>query len=299
MKTKQFFGRALSVVALTMIGFLISCSENDAMFEQEAADVAEDAITDYYFEDADDMTSIALLADDGPETGGRMAESRTIIIQDPRFNCNGVVVTITIDEASTFDTPLGDIVIDFGTGCSDVLGNIRKGKILVHFEGRRFQPGSTVVTTFDGYSINDIALSGTRTLTNITGSNTESPKFSIQLADGKAVWPDGAQATRDHCFVRTWLRELNPLNDAMEVDQCPDADYAAQGTNRRGREYKMEILEPLLYKRGCPIAVSGVKQFTVTGGKVITVDYGDGTCDRVITITIDGNTRTLNVSKNG
>jgi hypothetical protein len=300
METKQFFARVLSMAAMTLMGFLISCSDNDTMLQQEAADVAEDAITDYYFEDADDITSIALLSDDGPDSGERMASSRTITIQDPRFNCTGVVATITIDALSTVNTPKGDIVVDFGTGCSDILGNLRKGKILIQFEGRRFYPGSTVVTTFDGYSINDIALSGVRTLTNVSESNALAPKFRIELTNGKAVWPDGASATRTHCFERKWIRAINPLNDAMEVEQCPDRDFAAEGINRRGRNYRMIILEPLVYKRGCPIAVSGAKQFIDKDtGKVVTVDYGDGTCDRVITISMEGNSRTINVSKGG
>jgi hypothetical protein len=62
----------------------------------------------------------------------------------------------------------------------------------------------------------------------------------------------------------------------------------------------MTILEPLVYKRGCPIAVEGVKQFVdVATGKVVLVDYGDGACDRIITISVDGNSRSVNVGRRG
>lgn len=301
MKANSFFSKAIALASIVSLGAVISCTENDLALQQEAADVAEDAITDYFFEDADDMTSLVMLADDGTDTGGRAAESRTITITDPRFNCEGIVITITMDEESTPNVPKGEIVIDFGEeGCTDILGNLRKGKIIINFTGRRFLPESTVVTTFDGYSINDIQLSGVRTLTNITESNVEAPKFQVELEDGKAVWPDGTEATREHCLVREWIRAVNPLNDAMVVDQCADAEVAASGTNRRGRAYTMSIIEPLVYKRGCPIAVEGVKQFVdVATGKVITVDYGDGNCDRIITISVDGNSRSVNVGKRG
>jgi hypothetical protein len=302
MKTISFFRKALALVAIVSLGAVISCTENDLALQQEAADVAEDAITDYFFEDADDMTSLVMLADDGTDTGGRVAEGpRTITITDPRFNCEGIVITITMDEESTPNVPKGEIVIDFGeAGCTDILGNLRKGKIIINFTGRRFLPESTVVTTFDGYSINDIQLSGVRTLTNITESNVEAPKFQVELENGKAIWPDATEATREHCFVREWIRAANPLNDAMVVDQCADAEVAASGTNRRGRAYTMTILEPLVYKRGCPIAVEGVKQFVdVATGKVVLVDYGDGACDRIITISVDGNSRSVNVGRRG
>ncbi len=177
---------------------------------------------------------------------------------------------------------------------------LKEQKFAHNFEGRRFLPGSTVVATFDNYSINDIQLSGTRTLTNITESSVSAPKFQIQLENGKAVWPDGSEATREHCLVRTWIRANNPLNDAMVIEQCDGADVAASGTNRRGKSYTMSILEPLVYKRGCPIAVEGVKQFVdVASGKVILVNYGEGDCDRSITISVDGNSRTVNVNKKG
>lgn len=300
MKTISFLKSTLAVLTVALLGIAVSCTDESAQLQQEAADIAEDAITDYYFEDADDMTGLALLADNATD-GGRVADGpRVITITDPRFNCTGVVITITMDAASTPNVPKGVIVIDFGSGCTDVLGNLRKGKIIITFNGRRFLPGSTVTTTFDGYSVNDIALSGVRTLTNVTASNVEAPKFQVQLTDGRAVWPDGTEATREHCFVREWIRSANPLNDAMVVTQCGDAAVAASGTNRRGRAYTMSITAQLVYKRGCPIAVSGIKQFTdVATSKVITVDYGDGTCDRIITITVDGNTRNVNVSKRG
>lgn len=303
MKVNSFFRKILALVAILSLGAAFSCVEDVQALRQEAADVAEDAITDYFFEDADDMAGLVLVADNGSyeyDDGGRMATSRTIQIQGDSRICNGVIITIDIHEGSTNENPSGTITIDFGDGCEDVFGNVRKGKIIITFSGKKFLPGSAVVTTFDGYSINDIQLSGVRTLTNITESNVQAPKFQVELEDGKAIWPDGTEATREHCLVREWIRAENPLNDAMVVDQCADAEVAASGTNRRGRAYTMSIIEPLVYKRGCPIAVEGVKQFVdVATGKVITVDYGDGNCDRIITISVDGNSRSVNVGKRG
>ncbi|WKZ58187.1 MAG: hypothetical protein QY309_09930 [Cyclobacteriaceae bacterium] len=307
MKTTSFFKKALTLVAIVSLGAVISCTEDDLALQQEAADVAEDAITDYFFEDADDMTGLVMVADNGSYEyeGGRIASSRTIQIQGDSRICNGVTITVTIDEGSTNENPSGTITIDFGDGCQDVLGNVRKGKIIITFSGKKFLPGSTIVTTFDGYSINDIQLSGIRTLTNITDSNVSAPKFRVELENGKAIWPDATEATREHCFVRTWQRGGNPSLDAMVVDKCTNNDswphdYTAAGENRRGRAYTMTILEPLVYKRGCPIAVEGVKQFVdVATGKVVTVDYGDGACDRIITISVDGNSRSVNVGRRG
>jgi hypothetical protein len=306
MKTDNFFRRAMAMLAMGMVGFAISCSEDEAPFQEEAAYVAEDVITDLAFEDADDLAGLALISDDGPSTGGRVAEGpRSVTINDPRCSCDNLTITITMSPNSTPEWPIGDIVIDFGDGCEDIFGNVRKGKILIHFEGRRFLPESFVVITFDGYSINGIKLGGVRTLTNIMESKEDAPTFRIHLDDGSATWPDGTVATREHCFVRRWVRASNFLNDQLEITQCENSDnwpydYAAAGTNRRGRNYTMSILEKIVYKRGCPIPVSGVKEFTdVESGKVIIIDYGDGKCDRAVKIIIGGESTDVNVGKRG
>jgi hypothetical protein len=91
---------------------------------------------------------------------------------------------------------------------------------------------------------------------------------------------------------------INPSDDVLVVAQCADADVAASGTNRRGVAYTMIIQSDLIYKRGCPIAVQGVKIFRFNG-KEITVDYGSGECDNIVTITVDGNSHSVNVRKRG
>lgn len=300
MKTNSFFKKIAAMTAILTLGFAMSCQEEDTPYALEASYVAEETVTDYYFEDADDIAGVALQSDEGT-SGGRVAEGpRTITIDDPRCACDNLAVTITLSPNSTFEVPVGDIVIDFGEGCEDSLGNIRTGKLLIHFVGRRFLPESYITLTFDGYTINGIALAGTRTLTNISDSNEDYPKFRVVLADGSATWPDGTVATREHCFEREWIRANNPTQDQMIVNQCPGEDVAARGSNRRGIEYEMIIIEELVYKRGCPIAVSGVKKFVeVATGKEIVIDYGDGNCDNVMTITVNGITRAVNVNRRG
>lgn len=293
--------KAFILMLVSGVGLLISCAEENLALLEETALINEEVLTDFYFQDADDMAGIVMLADNGTSTGGRkMDESRAVNVNDHRFTCSGVVVTLTLHEESTPEIPRGKIVIDFGTGCIDGAGNERKGKIVIEFTGKRFYPGSIVTSTFQGYSINGISLIGTRTKTNLTGSKDDAPKFSVELAGGKTIWPDGTEAERENCFVREWIRATNPLNDAMVVSQCDEAEFAAQGINRRGKAYEMIIVESLLYKRGCPLAVSGIKQFIdVASGKVIEVNYGDGQCDRIVTVTANGSTRTVEIKKRG
>jgi hypothetical protein len=300
MRTHNYLTKVTALAAIVFTGITISCQENEVPVAQqnETSYVVEESMTDVYYEDADDLAGLAISADTRT-AGGRLSSDANVLVDDRL--CAGVVITFTLSVNATLDHPIGDIVIDFGTtGCTDPRGNVRTGKIKVHFDGRRFLTGSSVTITFDNYTINQIALNGTRTLTNITGSTENLPKFRVELT-GTIVWPDGTDASRSHCFEREWNRGVleNLADDQLVVTQCPNVAFAAEGTNRRGVSYTMTIQEPLVYKRGCPIAVSGIKVFTqVSTGKQIIIDYGDGTCDRMITITVEGSTRTVEAKHN-
>ncbi len=290
MKPNKF----LKITSLSLLvffsAFVISCNDENRLTLKDSQDIAEDALTDSYFEDADDMSSLALQSDAATAGGATSPSNRQISVSDTRF-CAGVVVTITMSPNSTPAIPVGTITIDFGAGCTDPRGNVRTGIITVNFNGRRFQPGSTVVWTTTNYTINGIQLEGTRTLTNITGSTEESPKFQIELEGGKATFPDETVATREASFTREWIRAANPVNDEMRLTGN------ASGTNRTGIAYTMNIQETLVFKRGCGFPVSGIKIYTKVG-KQITIDYGDGTCDRQVTYTVGDQSITTNVGNN-
>lgn len=288
MKTPSFLIRMVSVVAVAGLSFVVSCAEDEPEFSQEAAYAAEESNIDAYYADADDMAGVAVSESDETE-GGKISEgARELQLNDDRF-C-GVSVLLDLD-LSTPLLPIGDITIDFGNACEDPNGNIRRGKINVHFEGRKFRAGSFIAITFEDYEINGIKLNGVRTLTNLQGSTIEKPMFQIELENGSIEW-DGNVATREHCFVSTWDRGivLAPGDDLLKITQCSDAAQAAEGINRNGVHYKIFIEEELVYKRGCPMAVSGMKKFVeVNTGKEIIIDYGSGTCDAEIAITVNGN----------
>jgi len=276
---------------------LASCEDKLEFNSRDTSSVENEAVVDGYFEDADDMALTVVSADEGTLSGGRESAGRFIGKNklDLRFACETTTVTIDFALDNTIAIPHGIITVDFGTtGCTDSKGNTRKGKVIVEFKGRRFFPGSTVVATTDGYSINGVSLEGTRTVTNITGSKEESPKFNVVLENGKATWIDGSVATRDVNRVHEWIRATNPLNDEWHVTGT------AGGTNRNNEVYEMNITSELVYKRECAIssrvfmAVQGTKELTVNGRR-LTIDYGTGECDRIVTISVDGQSKQVEV----
>ena len=299
MKTKGMFSGFKMLTWVTVLGLLgLSACEDRIDFTRSDSDnVENEAATDSYFEDTDDMATLAVSAEGGALNGSREASNgrNGVRPNDKRFDCATVTFEFASDNSQT--TPHGFITIDFGTGCTDQRGNVRKGKIRVEFKGRRFLPGSQIITTLDGYSINEVKLEGVRTVTNISGSTEENPKLNILLTGGKATWTtsSGEQvATREVNRTREWIRATNPANDQWFVTGT------AAGTNRNGKVYEMKITKRMVYKRECAlgarvfIAVEGTKELVVDG-KEIVIDYGSGACDRLVTITVNGQTREIEV----
>lgn len=291
MKTmKNVFGISLSSVVVVFLVFLASCSEKDGfdLSLNDAKNIQEEAAFEAYQEDADDMGQLAVASDEASSTGARGGTKPT----DGRFTCAEVTVTFADDNVparpGVMANPHGYITINFGSvGCTDQRGNVRKGIIKVEFKGRRFMPQSFIKITFDGYTINGVKIEGSRTVTNTSSSTESNPKFNIVVVGGKATWADGTMATREANLTREWLRAANPSQDQWTLTGT------ASGTNRSGKAYQMQITKALVYKRECAMsnkvfmAVEGTKVLT-TENRQVTIDYGTGACDKLVTITING-----------
>lgn len=291
MKTKMPT-RILSIGCIVAMSWFTACQEEDRLNVQDAQDINEEAMTDSYFKDIDDMGNVAAnsATDDQYNNAGKRAQSYELTVTDTRF-CSGSVV-ITLTPSGTVDAPEGDIVIDFGTtGCEDIYGNVRTGKLKYHYQGKRFRNGSSVVVTPENYKINGTLLEGTRTSTYVGTSQADTLKFNVTLANGKATFLDGATATRTSDITWKWVQGATRAQDQLIVY----AGSEASGTTRGGRAYTVDVLDNLLYERTCFIATDGVKKYTVNSQKEITIDYGTGDC-REVSVTVNGVTRSLRVN---
>jgi hypothetical protein len=289
--SKQVVKRSSTGLILAVL-IMFSCKEEDRLTVTDTQEIAEESVTDAYFLDMDDMATVAVgTPTDNQYSGGRVAT--TITISDLRF-CPGVVVTITPGANSTVSVPNGVMTVDFGAGCTDSKGNTRSGKLIFTYNKWRFMPGSTIVTTTDNYVINGFRLEGTRTLTNVNGDNDDASvarKFNAVLENGKATFlADQTTATRESDITWQWTH-TNGADDFLTIL----ATSEASGSTHDGKAYEVSVYESLIYKRNCGIAVSGIKKYMLEN-KEITIDYGDGACDKSVVVTVNGTSRSFTVS---
>lgn len=265
---------------LSVLLFSACNDENESASSlAEALDIETEATTEANYKDVDDIVDAGI--DAIGAVGGRV--ERDIILND----CADVQI----------DTVAKVVTVDYGEGCTGPFGRVRKGKIIIEYNDRRFIPGAFRIATLENFYVDNVKVEGVRTLTNISETTEDSPTFAIGLDGGKLTFEDGTTATREVDHIRTWTRAANPLNDTVNVAGT------ANGKRRDDIDYAVEILEPIVYRRDCRlqrvfVPVSGVKEITF-GDSVALVDYGDGTCDNEVTITIDGVSETRNLRMRG
>ena len=268
MTTMRLRVQAIAIATLAVLTFT-ACDSNEAPvaagdFDVEAINAQADAESVY--DDIDDM-STATFED-------VFANSRHG--HDDRLDC----AEVTVDSATN------TVTIDFGEGCTDPRGRVRSGAIVITQNGRRFEPGSVMTLTFEDYSVDGVLVEGTRTLSNIATSTDDAPSFQITLEGGRLTWEDGSVATRESSRIKTWYRAANPTDDEWHIEG------SVSGTDRDGVAYSSMTTEPLVFARDCSshrfkVPVSGVKEYT-KGEESYTIDFGDGECDRLATVTTGG-----------
>ncbi len=271
---KKFFSN-LGILAFAIFIFsLVSCNSDtdNILKEPDLSIVNDDYLINQAFEDLDNVT-ITTLNKSG--LGARLTTDVSIKELCPTAK-------------ATLDASGKKITIDFGTGCTSSNGITRKGKVILSYSGNLLFPGAKVITTFEGYSVNDKKIEGTRTLTN-TGIDLAAGTISlaVKVENGKITWPDNTFVT----LVSDQVRVLKLGGEGYEAS----ITGSANGKSREGASFKTLVLTPLIVKQTCAetgvwVPSAGTLQFLISGIE-LTVDYGTGTCDKVVTVIYPGGSK--------
>lgn len=255
----------------------------------------------------EDPTGLSSNNDDELNLSGAVAEITVDGLVDETDSIVGEGVDALIRHADRFfephrlkcatvskDTVNKTMTIDYGDGCEGPKGRLHKGKIVITFTGVKGEEGASRQVVFDGYSINDIQIEGTRTMTHVSGSRESGTVTkNMTLAGGKLTFPDGSVFTRESSITKTFTKGETRAASSHAMSG------SASGVARNGENYSVVISSPIVRSGECResgthIPVSGVKEITA-GDNVIIIDFGDGTCDNLIQVTKNGVTTTVEV----
>jgi hypothetical protein len=276
MKT-NILSTAFAVILLTT--GLISCKKESASNNLTELDYettfelsSNQAIADNLTEDANNAFMEA--AANKNLLGGNLQQITTT---SNTLGCATVSMTPAIGFPKT-------IVIDFGNGnCNAVNAVIRKGKINIVLSDSVRKAGSKAVMTFTNYYVNNFKKEGTVTWTNTSLPTARS--WQRKVENGKVTAPDGKY------WLHNGTRDVVQINGANTPNTLLDDIFLITGnqtvTNAAGKTRDCFITEALQKKTICDNIGAGKLKVEGKNHNAI-IDFGDGGCDKIATISIDG-----------
>ena len=197
---------------------------------------------------------------------------------------NGLVPVVSIDTAEA-GYPI-TITIDYGDEMITRHGREISGKVVIELSGPQNTDGTTRNISYIGCKIDSIGIEGTSTET-FNGDNTTT-RLLTNASNVNFTLPDGTVIVREGNTVREWLQGLNtPLECDDDMVQITGKINVSVST---GDNYVREITEPLIRLGDCRHPVQGIVQYTKNDALIAELNYGDGTCDNLATLTTDGAT---------
>ncbi len=261
MKTKQF-----KIIALFFVVGLLAFSACEKP-DPDSQSAEDDARGSYIMADAFAVANNEA-GDDG--TG------KTVYPEGMTVERDTVKHTVTI----TFDN-------------CDYRGRIRNGIINITYTriptvGLR---AVNLIITFDNYTIDGIKVEGA--IRTSFGGTYEVPEINVIATNMKATFTDDKYITWSSNKIFTITEGFGDYdidNNVLEISGT------VSGTNRAGNDFT-SVYDKVTLKRSCADGYPVSGTVTITSDKGTTViDYGDGTCDDVITVTNNGVSVTIHLN---
>jgi hypothetical protein len=294
---------AMALSALLVTGCKKESSQSGSLTPQEEAQVANessesDAEAEAVFNDVFDnvigvnaevgLGGTGIFGGKAPATGENLETGRVDSV---------TCFTVTTTRLSPPNAFPVKVEVNFGAGCVGRDGRKRSGKVITVYTGRLITPGSTATTTFDKYRVDSFAVEGTHRIANT--STVAAPQFTIDVQAGKLIHNNGNYTEYNSHRVKTQVEGVaTPL---VTSDDAFRIEGQSNGKTKRSAHivlWRSEIVQPLIKRFNCRWIVRGVvkvrrKTLASTSPWVSTLDYGNGSCDRQATLTINGVSRQI------
>jgi len=186
--------------------------------------------------------------------------------------------------------------LDYGTNCIGLDGRVRSGKVISVISAPYLDSMSTITSTFENYyeTINNIDyhVTGTQVVQNLGKNTSGHPHYSVNVTNASITSTHGTitwTSQRHNEFIQGYNSWLNPFDDVYLITG------SSSGNDINGDSFNVNIITPLRWQFGCRWIQAGAIEIINPGYPVITVDYGTGACDNIVTVTINGVSYTVMV----
>lgn len=255
-------------ISFLIAAVCISCGKGDRDEDQTVTETTDNSLAEIAFNDVFAVINEASLI-----TQGIRSTSITL-------SCATVSADTTVNPMI--------LLVDFGAvNCMGSDGRNRRGKIFATFTGK-YRDSLTIITiTPQDYYLNDYKIEGTKTITNKGHNGSGNLWYTVIVQNAKITEPGGLWTiTWNSSRVREWITGESTVTDF--TDDVYLITGSANGVNRRGNSFNADITTALRVELTCNWIVSGAMTITPSNLNPRYVDFGSGTCDSDITVTVNG-----------
>ncbi|MGB5463429.1 MAG: hypothetical protein WBM92_08710 [Aureibaculum sp.] len=266
----------IGMIALALFGLVLSSCNDSAIIEDdlnvEAIDLKaaeSEAEVDQVSEETSSIIEEAFLMQEHPET-------KTHPITD-RYLPDCVTITVVIVQN------MKTVTIDFGDGCELRNGNFVSGKILLEYDNDPEAASRMITYAFENFYFNLKKVEGGGSILRERSNENGNPQ-STKTFDITVTWPDGLFANKEGQKVREWI-------EGYDTHAWGDNVFLITGrwkfVKKNGTELTASIIEALRRELACKFIVSGIIELSKNDNNAV-LNYGDGECDDLATVSING-----------
>ena len=265
----------LGMMVLALVGLMLtSCQDEGITIDSNASEEVDlkaaetQAEVDNASEEVSSIIEEAYLAEEYPE----LTKTGT-----DRFLPDCVTVTIVLVQN------MKTVTIDFGDGCELRNGNYVSGKIILEYERDPEAATRMISYSFEEFYFNRKNIDGGGSILRERSNENGNPQ-STKTFDITVTWPDETFASKVGVKVREWV-------EGHGSGAWGDNVFLITGngtfTKKDGTVLSAEVIEPLRRELSCKFLVSGIINLAKNEDTAV-INYGDGACDDLATISING-----------
>ncbi|MDO5969371.1 hypothetical protein Q4Q35_06095 [Flavivirga aquimarina] len=271
MKKNKFI--VVSAIVTITLGFL-SCTEEASQSLSAAEQVALEASVEEV-ESVIDAYSLYAVSSLEFESTGKTSSGKTQLGKGCKDR-SGFFPDCTVFE-EVIEDDVTTITISFPDDCEDRNGDIISGTITIVKSSLDTDKSRSI--TFDAFTVNGYVVNGTKTHEYTAENENGNPQ--IEGSVNITIETDEGTITK----VGTRLVEVTAGGD---TDTHKDDEKTITGsysfTDVEDNTKSVEITTALVKPAACKYIAEGIKEYTEADETSI-LDYGDGTCDNVATLT--------------
>ena len=266
------------IIALALFGLVLtSCNESDTIQEELSTEEIDlkaaetEAEIDKVSDESSAIIEEAYLMEEFPITKSNVTD---------RYLPDCVTITVVIVQN------MKTVTLDFGEGCELRNGNFVSGKIIMTYERDPEAASKMITYSFEDFYFNRKNVEGGGSILRERSNENGNPQ-STKTFDVTVTWPDGLFASKVGKKVREMI-------EGQSTSAWGDNVFLITGnwtfTRRNGIVLSAKIIKELRRELACKFLVSGTIELSNNLNTAI-LDYGDGECDDLATVSINGGER--------